>query len=69
MAIGHIPVAVVNQNFNMLVRDRSTRRLVNRFQALDDFMTYISNTYTRGTFPIPMWNVNERKKKTVELTI
>ena len=60
MAIGHLPVAVVRQNFNLLVRDRATRRAVNRYPAIDDFIHYLQNTYIRGTFPITMWNVFER---------
>ena len=62
MSIGHLPVALVRQNFTLLTRARSTRRLINRYPAIDDFIQYLANTYIRGTFPIAMWNVFDRRK-------
>ena len=60
IAIGHLPVALVRQNFNLLTTDRSTRRLVNTYPSLNDFLLYIANTYVQGTFPVAMWNVYGR---------
>ena len=60
MSIGHLPIPLVRQNFNLLARHRRTRRLVNRYPSLADFIDYLSNTYIRGTFPIAMWNVFDR---------
>ena len=60
MAIGYLPVALVRQNFNMLSRDRATRRLVNRYPQLGDFIGYIANTYIHGTFPMATWNLFDR---------
>ena len=60
MAIGHLPVALVRQNFDLLSRSRRTIRLMGRYPGLRDFILYMNNTYIQGTFPIRMWNVYSR---------
>ena len=55
MAIGHLPTAVVLQKFELLVR-----RFMNRYLTFRDFLEFVGNTYIRGTFPIPMWNLFDR---------
>lgn len=60
MAIGYLPSYIIRQNFNMLRMGRRTRRLVNRYPAIDDFFTYFQNTYLDGHFPVRLWNVYER---------
>ena len=45
---------------NLLTADRSTRRLVNTYHRLNDFLFYVANTYVQGAFPVAMWNVYDR---------
>jgi hypothetical protein len=61
MSIGHLPVAVLRQNFQTLARSRQTRRLGNRYPSLRDFIAYLDATYIQGTFPVAMWNVFDRE--------
>lgn len=64
MAIAYLPVAIVRQNFRLLLAARRTRRLINRFPALRDFLTYFQRNYLDGQFHIPEWNVYERNVET-----
>ena len=45
MAIGYLPVAVVNMNFTALCQTRSTQRLIQRFPRLADFVAYMRTNY------------------------
>ncbi|KAL8623468.1 hypothetical protein ACOMHN_061981 [Nucella lapillus] len=62
MALGYLPVALVQLNFNALVNRRRTRRLVAIHPDLDDFLNYVRNTYNRAGCPFPpvVWNVFDR---------
>lgn len=60
MALGYLPLALVQMNFNMLRTSRRTNNLVNRFPSLMDFFAYFRNTYIHGMFPTALWNVYER---------
>lgn len=60
MAIGFLPVAIVRNNFLLLWNSNLTRRLVQRYPELMEFLEYVFNTYINGRFPIPLWNVYER---------
>ncbi|KAL8606197.1 hypothetical protein ACOMHN_053469 [Nucella lapillus] len=62
MALGYLPVALVQLNFNALVNRRRTRRLVAIHPDLDDFLNYVRNTYIRAGCPFPpvVWNVFDR---------
>jgi len=60
MALGHLPVAIVRQNFFVLANERRTRRLIDRYPAIRDFLLYIQNSYIEGTFPVILWNVYRR---------
>ena len=64
MAIGFLPLAFVQNQFNMLRNTNSTRRMVARYPRLDDFLSYVSNTYINGQFPPAMWNVYDRPMET-----
>ena len=64
MAIGYLPVALMQMNFNLLRTDRRTVRLINRYPALMDFFDYVQNTYVNGTFPPALWNVYDRDMET-----
>jgi hypothetical protein len=52
MAIAYLPVAIVRQNFRLLLNNRRTRRLIQRFPALQDFFTYLQRNY------MPQWMVS-----------
>jgi len=60
MAIGYLPLLLVRQNFNIHRNANSTRRLVRRFPALNDFFNYVQRNYLDGNFSPAMWNVFER---------
>lgn len=63
LAIGYLPHALVQMNFNVLVTDRRTRRLVNQYPALDEFFAYVRSTYISqqlAPFPTALWNAFER---------
>lgn len=62
MALGHLPLALVQNNFDLLVHQRSTRRAQRDHPELQDFFQYVGNTYVhRGAaFPPAMWNVYVR---------
>ncbi|KAL5020075.1 hypothetical protein ScPMuIL_002967 [Solemya velum] len=64
MAIAYLPVAIVRQNFRLLLAARRTRRLINRFPALRDFLAYFQRNYLDGQFHIPEWNLYERNVET-----
>jgi hypothetical protein len=64
MAIGYLPLVLVQMNFNILRAARrtttGTTNLINRYPALMDFFAYVMNTYVNGTFP-PVQNNIESK--------
>ncbi|XP_074655654.1 uncharacterized protein LOC141909168 [Tubulanus polymorphus] len=60
MSLGFLPVAIVRNNFRLLLNRNSTRRAIRQYPTLDDFLFYVENTYINGQFPIPLWNVYER---------
>jgi hypothetical protein len=60
MAIGYLPLLLVRQNFNIHRNANSTRRLVRRFPALNDFLNYVQRNYLDGNFSPAMLNVFER---------
>ena len=60
MAIGYLPLALVQMNFNLLRAARRTNNLINRYPALMDFFAYVMNTYVNGTFPPALWSVYDR---------
>ena len=66
MAIGFLPVLLVQQNFVMFRNGRFIRRLVQRYPELEDWLEYVETTYIRNnaTFPPPMWNVFGRTMDT-----
>ncbi|KAI8516393.1 hypothetical protein Bbelb_049740 [Branchiostoma belcheri] len=50
-----VPCAKVQLNFDQLLRNNSTRRLMARYPTLKQFVQYLENTYIRAnpTFPVP----------------
>ncbi|KAL2089322.1 hypothetical protein ACEWY4_014010 [Coilia grayii] len=62
MALGHLPLPVVGNNFELLAQHRRTRRAQRDHPELQDFLQYVGNTYVhRGAaFPPAMWNVFRR---------
>ena len=64
MALGHLPMALVRQNFRMLRERNSTRRLANRVPALEDFFDYFERNYLDGNFHPILWNVFDRDSDT-----
>ena len=53
MALGHLPPALVRNNFQLLLNAGRTARALRRYPALEEFFEYIRNTYIDGpTFPI-----------------
>ncbi|XP_049892806.1 uncharacterized protein LOC126385240 [Epinephelus moara] len=62
MTLGYLPLALVQVNFKTLVNGRRCRRLVRHYAAMEEFITYVTNTYIHpgSTFPPVMWNVLER---------
>ena len=61
MALGFLPVLLVRQNFILLHQRRRTRRLARRHPEVDDWLTYVYQTYiNNAAFPIPVWNVYDR---------
>jgi hypothetical protein len=57
IALAHLPVPLVRQIFGILSTARSTRRLINRYPALFDFIRYLENNYISGQYTIQRWNV------------
>ena len=64
MAIGFLPLAFVQNQFNLLQNSNRTRRMITRYPNLNDFLSYVDNTYINGPFPPPMWNVYDRPMHT-----
>jgi len=60
MALAHLPVPLVRQNFGLLSTARSTRRLINRYPSLFDFIRYLENNYIFGQYTVQRWNVYDR---------
>lgn len=63
MSLGHLPLALVRINFNILCNAQATRELVNDFPGLHDLINYVRNTYmnAQGSFPPAVWNVYGRR--------
>lgn len=60
MAIGHLPVPLVRQNFLMFIQSRRSQRLINNHAGLHEFVMYVQNSYINGQFPVQLWNVYNR---------
>jgi hypothetical protein len=60
MALAHLPVSLVRQHFGFLSTARSTRRLINRYPDLFDFIRYLENNYIFGQYTVQRWNVYDR---------
>jgi hypothetical protein len=60
MALAHLPVPLVRLSFGFLSTARSTRRLINRYPALFDFIRYLENNYIFGQYTVQRWNVYDR---------
>lgn len=62
MALGHLPLQLVRNNFELLAQQRRTRRAQRDSPELQDFLQYVRNTYIhRGAaFPPAKWNVFRR---------
>ena len=60
MAIAYLPLRLVRHNFRLLVASRRTRRLINRYPSLMDFILYLERNYVLGQFPVATWNVYDR---------
>jgi hypothetical protein len=60
MALAHLPVPLVQLNFGLMSTARSTRRLINRYPALFDFIRYLENNYIFGQYTVQRWNVYDR---------
>ena len=60
MALAHLPVPLVRQNFGLLSTASSTRRLMNRYPALFDFIRYLESNYISGQYKVKRWNVYDR---------
>ncbi|KAL8598439.1 hypothetical protein ACOMHN_032716 [Nucella lapillus] len=69
MALGYLPVALVQLKFNALLNRRRTRRLVAIHPDLDDFLNYVRNTYIRAECPFPpvVWNWRLLEERLVAL--
>ena len=61
-AIAYLPVPLVRYNFNELMDNRTTVRLIRRFPELRQFTQYFSNSYISptGMFPLTLWNAYNR---------
>lgn len=57
MAIGYLPLALVQMDLNMLHARMSTNHLINTYPALITIFLYVMNTYFNGTFSPPLENV------------
>ncbi|KAK5854116.1 hypothetical protein PBY51_015213 [Eleginops maclovinus] len=59
MAVGFLPLALMRQNFRIMITSRHTTRLLRAHPALDDFIQYIEQTYVgdNALFPPAVWNV------------
>lgn len=66
MAIGFLPMLLVRQNFNLLCNSRRVNRLTVAVPALNNWLTYVENTYIsrNAVFPPRNWNVYDRSTST-----
>ena len=64
LALGYLLSALGRQNFNILVEDHRTARLIRWYPALQDFILYVRRNYMDGNFPPRMWNVFDRDTDT-----
>ena len=64
LAIGCIPTPVMMMTFNRLLNHARTRRLLRRYPALGDFITYFRRTYLgpQALFPPASWSVTDRDR-------
>ncbi|KAL8597954.1 hypothetical protein ACOMHN_063850 [Nucella lapillus] len=62
LAICYIPTPVMMMTFNRLLNHARTRRLLRRYPALGDFITYFRRTYLgpQALFPPASWSVTDR---------
>ena len=62
MATGYLPLAVLAMNFDRLVAERESRRVIRRFPEVQNFIGYFRRTYIgpQATFPPPTWCVSDR---------
>ena len=62
LALGHLPLQLVRQNFNMLLQSQRTSRLLCRYPEPQNFVRYVRGTYMapNGNFPLRLWNVFDR---------
>ena len=62
MALGYLPVAFVQMNFNALIAHRRTRRVIRQYPAVEYVFDYVNITYIQpgAQFPPRIWNVFNR---------
>lgn len=63
MSMGFLPLQLVRNNFTMFSTSRSIVRLSRQYPALNQFITYLDNTYIRGRFKPAVWNVYMRNRR------
>lgn len=63
-SIGHLPLALVCNNFVLHSSSNQTRRLIRRYPALRRFINYMQMNYIDGNFPPRLWNVYARDMDT-----
>lgn len=64
MALGYLPLPLVRNNFRTYSRSRRVRRLLHRYQALEEWFDYVQGVYIDGQFQPAMWNVYRRNMDT-----
>ena len=65
MAIAYLPVAVVRQNYRVLLQERGTLALLRRYgEGLTNFVNYFTRNYMNGQFQPAFWNVYLRDMDT-----
>ena len=65
-ALAFLPRLLMRQNLTVFLQSRQWQRVVQRYPAVDNFMTYFQSTYmnTNGNFPPSLWNVYDRSIST-----
>lgn len=61
-ALAFLPRLLLRPNLNVFLQSGQWQRVVQRYPAVDDFMTYFQRTYmnANGNFPPSLWNVYDR---------
>jgi hypothetical protein len=59
IAIGYLPMALVRQNFLLLITSRRKQRLQRQFPELLHVFNYFEANYLNGIVVPQMWNVYE----------